>query len=227
MNYTPKTIKEQAEIIENSFGIKISYPETMPLLPEKAEHYFLIPKWDRVGKTYAQAVNAVIAAIKKQRNGKVYQWNEFTDENLRPLERNIPEIIAAQFGELHKGESVESVRNNKGKNEGLLGLYEISVMLLTHPERLEKYEDLWIDCAGDEYSYAGGAFSGSPVLVFCGRVGFGTRDVGFADDGFGASSLFFPQSNLETGSLEPFDSLSLESAIKVVKEAGYKVTKEI
>lgn len=35
-----------------------------------------------------------------------------------------------------------------------------------------------------------------------------------------------PQSKLETGNLNTFESLNLESAIKLVKEEGYKVIRE-
>lgn len=229
MNYIPQTIIDQAETIKKYLGITMSIPETVPLLPEKAEHYFLIPKWNRIGKTYVQACNAVIAAIKKQRDGKTYQWVEFTEDNLRPLKRDVPEIIAAQFGELHKGESVRRVRNSKDSNEALLGLYEICVMVLTHPDRIKSYDDLWIDCAGDEFApAAGGAFSKSPVFFFFDRAEFDTKDVDRVREYYGAASFFFPQSKVESGILEPFEnSLSLESAINTVKEAGYKIFKEI
>lgn len=226
MNYIPQTIKQQAETIKKYLGITMTYPETLQLLPDKAEHYFLIPKWNRVGKTYAEACNTLIAAIKKQRKGKVYQWAEFTDENLKPIERNVPEIVAGQFGELHKGESVKEARAGCALNEVLTGLYETCIMLLTHPDRLEKYKDLWIDCGGDQFKY-GSLFSGSPVVRFGGGgAGFGTRDVDFAYDMYGAGSLFFPQLNLEIGIIEPLESSFLESAIKVVKDAGYKVIRE-
>jgi hypothetical protein len=76
-----------------------------------------------------------------------------------------------------------------------LGAFAIGSMLLTHPIRLKHYDDLWIDCAGDEWSPDGvGVFSRSPDFSFRdGEVWFGTSVVGFAFDDYGAASGFPPQ----------------------------------
>jgi hypothetical protein len=80
-------------------------------------------------------------------------------------------------------------------NECGLGAFAIGIMLLTHPERLQHYDDLWIDCAGDEFAPdAGAGFSESPYFWFSGDgVGFDAFDVGFADVSYGSASVCLPQ----------------------------------
>lgn len=75
------------------------------------------------------------------------------------------------------------------------GAFEIGIMLLTHADRLQNYDDLWIDCAGDEYSFeADGRFPLAPIFRFRGGVlGFDTRVVAYAHDHYGSSSGFSPQ----------------------------------
>ncbi|MDD5437978.1 MAG: hypothetical protein PHC70_02425 [Patescibacteria group bacterium] len=60
-------------------------------------------------------------------------------------------LVPAQFGLRHRGRSVRRVREIYLANEFGLGIFATCIMLLTDPERLEKYNDLWINCAGDEY----------------------------------------------------------------------------
>ena len=77
-------------------------------------------------------------------------------------------------------------------NEHGLGAFAVGIMLLTHPERLMHYDDLYIDCAGDEYAPDGdGLISQVPVFHFAfDRVGF---DAGWFDNvhnRFGSVSAF-------------------------------------
>jgi hypothetical protein len=75
-------------------------------------------------------------------------------------------------------------------NEFGLGAFAIGIMILTHPERLQHYDDLWIDCAGDEFAPdADGVFSRSPYFEFDGgRVEFGSGWVDDAHDYCGSAS---------------------------------------
>jgi hypothetical protein len=69
-------------------------------------------------------------------------------------------VIPIQLGLRHRGRSVRRARVMFGENEFGLGPYEVGIILLVHPERLQQYEHLSIDCAGCEYSPdAGGEFS--------------------------------------------------------------------
>lgn len=106
-------------------------------------------------------------------------------------------IIAAQFGIRHRGCSVRRVRViiEDTAGEFALGAFAVGSMLLTHPIRLQHYDDLWIDCGADEWSPDGSdVFSKAPIFGFNGgRLEFGTGDVVSARDDFGSASGFSPK----------------------------------
>jgi hypothetical protein len=99
-------------------------------------------------------------------------------------------VVAAQFGLRHRGRSTRRAREVMNASEFGLGAFAIGIMLLTHPERLMNYDDLWIDCAGDDYSCdADGLFGNAPYFGFGDDgVGFGTSDVASADGSYGSAS---------------------------------------
>ena len=80
-------------------------------------------------------------------------------------------------------------------NEFGLDVFSIGIMILTHPERLQHYDDLWIDCAGDEFSPdAGGAFYRAPYFIFRGgEVRFGAHVVGNANVRYGSALAVISQ----------------------------------
>ena len=80
-------------------------------------------------------------------------------------------------------------------NEFGLGAYHIGIMLLTHPSRLQHFDDLWIDCVGDEYASAGdGGFVSAPYFAFDdGEVEFDTRFSDDASDNYGSASAVCSQ----------------------------------
>lgn len=180
-------------------------------LPKVAEKLFLIPQWEKVAPTYGEAVQKVFNLIKQTRNGAFYNYpnGELGPNQLRQSqksttmfqklgdEQNGHEILVApaQFGIRHRGRSVRRAREVMNVNECGLGAFAIGIMLLTHPERLKHYDDLRINCAGDEFAPdAGAGFSGSPYFEFRGSgVGFGTDDVGRACGFYGSASVCLPQ----------------------------------
>ena len=211
--YKPKGITEQTNILRQLFpGIGFANEKLAEQpLPPNAKGWFAIPKWQSVAKTYNEAVQKVLDLIKKQRKGMFYNWREgkLGEKYFRQHERTAKKletlaeqqkdydilVVAAQFGLRHRGRSVRRAREVFTANEFGLGAFEIGCMLLTHPERLQHYDDLWIDCAGNEYAPdADGAFSYAPGFSFGGGgVGF---DAGWFDDAGGAcgsASGFLPQ----------------------------------
>lgn len=104
-------------------------------------------------------------------------------------------VVHAQFGKKHRGESVDYAREDVLDNEFLFGAYHIGVMLLTHPEREQVWEQLHLDCAGDEFaSDGGGEFVSAPVFAwYVGELHFGTRWAGLAGRRCGSASGFVPQ----------------------------------
>jgi hypothetical protein len=101
-------------------------------------------------------------------------------------------VVAAQFGLRHRGRSVRRAREVMQPNEFGLGAFAVGIMLLTHPERLMHYDDLYVDCAGDEYApEADGGFSSAPFFDFDdGRVEFHAYWFAHAYDSYGSSSAF-------------------------------------
>lgn len=226
--YTKTSLKEQAKIINKHFGITIDIKHP-PELQNEAEHLFVIPSWSKIASTYGEAVQKVFDAIKSTRPFYNLREGKLGPEYLRerPHKGIIPEIVSAQFGEKHTGESVDTVRKNKPTHEILFGAYEVAIMLLTHPDRITSYESLYIDCAGDECSPgADGGFSYAPCFGwFDGLLEFGFVWSGDAHGSFGALSGFVSQP-LETRPLESFDA-SLDRAIEIVRAAGIRMYKEI
>ncbi len=186
-------------------------------LPKHAEGWFAIPNWKKnsklFGSTYSEAVQTVLDAIKKARDGAFYNYRngQVDEQHLRQSARSEKFwddltkaqgdadilIVAGQFGFRHRGRSVRRARVviEDTTSEVGLGAFAVGIMILTHPERLKHYDDLWIDCTGDEWSPdAVGAFSESPDFFFDGgKVKFDSFDVDYAFDYYGAASGFPPQ----------------------------------
>jgi hypothetical protein len=187
-------------------------------LPRNTECPFAIPNlWKPeglpkiFGSTYSAAVQIILDKLSETHEGKFVNYckgaideqhlcqsartKKFFQE-LSEAQGN-PDIllVPAQFGIRHRGRSVRRAREVFASNEFGLGAFAVGIMLLTHPERLQHYDDLWIDCAGDEFSpAAGGAFSESPCFYFRGgRLQFVAHDVDDARGHYGSASGSSPQ----------------------------------
>jgi hypothetical protein len=211
--YTPKGITEQTNRLRELFpGIGYANEKLAEgVLPENAEGWFAIPRWEKVAPTYGEAVQKVLDLIKQTRNGAFYNYREgelgpnqlrqsakaksvFQKLGDEQKDQDIL-VVPAQFGIRHRGRSVRRAREVMNANECGLGAFAIGIMLLTHPERLKHYDDLWIDCAGDEFAPdADDGFSESPYFKFDGgRVRFDAGDVGSACGSYGSASVCLPQ----------------------------------
>ena len=210
--YKPKGITEQTNILRQLFrgvGFADEKIAEQPL-PPNAEGWFAIPRWEKIAPTYGEAVQKVFNLIKETRNGAFYSYCEgqLGPQYLRQSQKAGKAfqklgdeqkdhdilVVPAQFGLRHRGRSVRRAREVMNGSEFGLGAFAIGIMLLTHPERLMNYDDLWIDCAGDEFAPdADGDFSRSPYFGFSdGRAGFGAYWVGDAGGGCGSASGFLP-----------------------------------
>jgi len=211
--YKPRGITEQTNILRQlipGIGFADEKIAQQPL-PANAEGWFAIPRWQSVAKTYGEAVQVVLDLIRKQRKDRFYNCREgkLGEQYLRQHERTAGKlealadqqkgydilVVAAQFGLRHRGRSVRRAREVFTANEFGLGAFEIGCMLLTHPERLQNVDDLWIDCAGDEYAPVGdGGFSRAPCFHFSvGGVRFDAHGSDFASSDYGSASGFLPQ----------------------------------
>jgi hypothetical protein len=219
----PKPIADQIKAIAKIFGLDpsqaIEFAKNLPALPEGAEGWFAIPSVDALAKKhfpevtdpvqkYCQAVQLVHAKIAASRSFYNYREGQITPAQLRVHARTahaldlIAEtqkgdilIVAAQLGMRHRGKSVRRAREVFVANEFGLGSLAVGSIVLTHPERLVRWEELDMDCAGDEFSpEADGGFSRSPCFYFHdGGVKFGADFVGFPRGGFGSVSGFLSQ----------------------------------
>ena len=211
--YKPKSIAEQLAILCQLFSEFGSAEEQLVggPFPLNAEGWFAIPRWEKVASTYGEAVQKVLDLIKQTRNGSFHNYHEgqLGPQHLRQSQKSAMAfqklgdeqkdydilVVPAQFGLRHRGLSVRRAREVMNAFEFGLGAFAIGIMLLTHPERLQNYDDLWINCAGDEFAPdAGGDFSFAPCFFFSDdQAEFGPNEVGDYRDSYGSASGFLPQ----------------------------------
>lgn len=212
--YKPKGITEQTNRLRELFpGIGYADEKLADgTLPPNAEGWFAIPKWEKIAPTYNEAVQKVLDMIKQTRGGKFYNYRDgqLGPERLRQTAKTAGVfqklgdeqkdhdilVVPAQFGIRHRGRSVRRAREVFASGEFGLGAFAIGIMILTHPERLMNYDDLWIDCSGDEYDDPDSdvRFGHAPSFSFGGgRVEFVTYWFDDAYDYCGSASGFVPQ----------------------------------
>lgn len=200
-SYKPKSIEEQRAIFDRLFTPQ----QTVSKAPESfAEASFLIPRWQRFGTTYNEAVIEMLRILGTTRPFVNWLDGKLGPDHFRETEAKKKALaqftgdyyeIPAQFGMRWKGKSVDTARASLAPGEFLLGAFEVACMLLTHPERLQSYSDLWIGCGGDDYSYsADGSFPDAPIFFWDdGKVKFGSKNRDNADEYYGSASGLVPQ----------------------------------
>jgi len=216
--YQPKPLAEQVTRLKELYPqLKDAEVPEQGELPAGAEGWFAIPNvWKEeslLTGTYNDSVVQMLARIKKDRNGNFHNYRDgqLGTDRLRQSARSEAAwqkisadqghadilVIAAQFGITHRGRSVRRAREVMvDQNQFGLGAFAVGIMLLTQPDRLKHYDDLWIDCAGDEFDDpdADGRFDRAPYFEFDGgEVEFSAAQTGDADDFCGSASGFVPQ----------------------------------
>ncbi len=177
-------------------------------LPPNAEGWFAIPRWEKLGSSYGEVVDKVLTTIKSKRAFYNYREGQTGPEYLRQHAKTVKAfqklgdeqkghdilIVPCQFGLRHRGRSVRRAREVMNAVEFGLGAFAVGCMILTHPEREVKWEQLHVDCAGDEFSPdAGGDFSDAPIFDFGdGRVEFCAGWFDVASELYGSASAFLP-----------------------------------
>jgi len=175
-------------------------------LPEGAEGWFAIPRPDKLAKTYNAALDLVLAKLGKSRKFYNYRNGETSGKYLRQNQRTIAMwnqladqqagydilIVPCQFGLKHRGRSVCRARECFAANEFGLGAFATGCMLLTHPKRLQRWEQLHWDCGGDDYDWsADGQWTYCPYFDFRGdEVEFYAGRVDDVYQYFGSASAF-------------------------------------
>ncbi|MDO8583786.1 MAG: hypothetical protein Q7R83_01255 [bacterium] len=181
--FRAKPISRQIDILAGAFGLSLGltaeYVEkSLPkiTLPNDADGFFAIPSVDAVAKRHFPKVQdpvkkycrCVELVIELTCRSKVHNHHrgelppEYLRQNPRTLHAldQIAEkqpgnilVVPAQFGMRRCGKAMRHPGEVFTSNEFGLGAFAVGCMLLTHPERLVKNEDLWIYCPGDEYAY--------------------------------------------------------------------------
>lgn len=185
----PKPITDQVKAIARIFDLDpshaLEFAKDLPALPDGAEGWFAIPRQKKIAPTYSKAVQEVRDLIKQTLNSKLYYSAEdrLCPRHLHQHAKTVKAfqklgreqkghdilVVAAQFGLRHRCRSIRRAREVMNASEFGLGAFAVGCMLLTHPKRLMNHDDLWIDCAGDEYSRnADGVFSHAPFFSFGG-----------------------------------------------------------
>lgn len=209
--YRPKPLADQIALLRETLPVSPRLNFVIKSCQSYVEGWFAIPRWQAIASTYNEAVDHILALISQTRNGKFYSWCQYnTGPNvLRQHELSIAMwqriadqqsgadvlIVPVQFGLRHRGRSVGQARDLFVINEFGLGAFAVGIMLLTHPERLNHVDDLWIDCAGDEYDDLADddRFSLAPCFGFdVGRVSFGAFSVVNSRGYSGSASAFVP-----------------------------------
>ncbi|HNV97340.1 MAG TPA: hypothetical protein PKL13_03420 [bacterium] len=211
--YKPKNIIEQIDILCQLFpGIDCSHETFVEnQLPHNAEGWFAIPRWQKIAPTYGEAVQKVLDIIRNVRNGAFYNYYEgkLGSQYLRQSQKSIEAfqkffddqggrdilVIPAQLGLRHRGRSFRRALEVMNANEFGLGVFSVGIIILTHPERLMNYDDLWIDCVGDEFSAEyDNDFCRAPYFMFSGDwIYFGVGFVNVVNEHYGSASAFFPE----------------------------------
>ena len=182
-NYRVKPIEAQVTELKKHFPELSGCMEKIGRqdVPEGAEAWFAIPRWQALASTYGQAVELLIDVLAKKRRldnriaGKMGPAFLRQGDRAKLAERILAEqqpgsdilVVAAQSGLLHRGCSARRSRVVMATNEFGLGSFALGCMLLTHPERLSSADTLMIDCSGDEYSIRGdGVFDRVPLYDY-------------------------------------------------------------
>jgi hypothetical protein len=168
-------------------------------LPDGAEGWLALPRWECLAPSYGEAVTRVVAALERTRpfrnrlsgelgEGLPRQTDRTTKMLAELLQRQKRDVllVPAQLGLRHRGRSARRAIEMLAPGEFGLGALHVAAALLTHPERLTEGHQLRIDCLGDTYG-----IDEVPLFSFAnGRLEFCANYRGDASSFFGAATGF-------------------------------------
>ena len=212
---SPKPIDQQVKLLNTFFSNlgNVNKKLTRTCLPDGSEGLFAIPRWQRVAQTYESALLRAFECLRETRRGKFTNCQEgilssnflrLTAKTAKAFEEVAAQqlgtehhilILPCQLGLRHRGRSVRRAREVMSASEFGLDPFSTACILLTHPDRLQHFDDLWIDCAGAEYSYQrGGSFDLTVSFDFDGsKVEFEASSSRYPSDAYGSASGFVQQ----------------------------------
>mgnify|MGYP000557270413 CR=1 FL=1 len=157
-----KEIEEQVEIIKNNdilsrYFKNASYDREIAqrTLPDGAEGWFAIPRWEKIHADYESAVKIIILSIGYMKLTKDF-WDHIS--TIGPLRQRSRKVKAFHKIKQQEENDILVVPCQFSSRQGLsivefeLGIFDILAILLTHLEREEKNNFLQaFACAGDNF----------------------------------------------------------------------------
>lgn len=206
----PKPISEQVAILLERLPAlgNATYDKKLATrpLPPNTEGWFAIPRWEKLGSSYTDAVERMFRSFWPTWNFNIHHRPigrshlRQLAETTRAFQRLGDEqfghdilVVPAQFGLRHRGRSARRARETMNVDEFALGVFAVGCMLLTHPERqqLIKQKQLQVDCAGDEYAIDADQFFFAPSLAFNRKEAYlGVSEDSAVYNDFGVASGF-------------------------------------
>jgi len=216
----PKPIDDQILEIAKIFSLDsaqaLEHVKNLSDLPDHAEGWFAIPSVEALAKRhfpevtdprrmYCLAIQCAHKKISDSRDFHNYHEGQIAIGCLRVHARTARAldlitkkqpgdilVIAAQLGMRHRRHDVRRARDLFIPNEFGLGSFAVSSIILTHPNRLVRWEELHMDCAGDELAPgADGDFSAAPSFRFVNdEIHFGSNEIDFGYERYGSVSGF-------------------------------------
>jgi hypothetical protein len=207
-----KTVPEQEATLRRLFpalGTKDDDLEKLAKrpLPLRAE-WAAIPRWEKVGATYSEAIQKVFSLIARERRFTNTCKDRLNDRSLMQTGKAIDAwkklgeeqsgdilIVATQFGIRYRGCSVRCATDSMYSYEFGLGIFAVACMLLTHPKREVKWEQLHPECGGDYFApIPGEQLVRTPLFSYrSGELKLDSVQIDNPGDGFGCASGFLPQ----------------------------------
>ncbi len=146
--------------------------------PAEDRGIWAIPHWSKIGNTYQEALARIFSLLEQAQGTANYLQDRCAPEYIREADKKQQAmtlllyqqqsdiiLLETQFGIRYRGMSIHRANKSMDAHEFGLGAYEVGMMLLLCPERLQNSQDLWIDCPGDEFSpIAGGPFKATPLF---------------------------------------------------------------
>ena len=207
-----KSVPEQEAALRRFFpGLGTKEDDLVKLakrpLPFRTE-WAAIPRWEKVGATYSGAIKKVFFLIASERRFGNTCKDKLNDQSLLQTARAVDAwkklgeqqsgdilLVATQFGMRYRGCSVRCATDSMYSYEFGLGTFAVACMLLTHPKREVKWEQLHPECGGDYFApVAGEQLARAPLFSFrSGELKLDSVQIDNPGDGFGCASGFLPQ----------------------------------
>jgi hypothetical protein len=204
-----KSVREQEAFFRRVFpslGIKEDDLGKLAMrsLPLRAE-WSVIPRWEKIGATYTEATQKILSLISAERKFRNICGERFGEKSLLQTGRAIDAwkrlgegqsgdllLVATQTGERFGGRSIRGATDLMYSYEFGLGVFAMACILLTHPKREVKWEQLHPECGGDYFApTVGEQISRAPLFSF--RNGELRLESDNEGNGYGCASGFIPQ----------------------------------